>query len=379
MRLTIALAFVPLAVAVIHADARATGLRASSVAVRRVAGPARFAVGGRAPRANGGRNHPAALVHAEQHVRGLAGGAHVLRLRHRTGRHGAAGDHHQRPAGHRHDAGRDGRGRGPAPADAPARRSDRAARAGNAAVRDRRDGRPGSHDQRDRRADHDDRAARDARDDAGPGRSARLEPASRREGRREGDRHHRRAAARALFALSRAPGRARRRRRRACELHGPQRLHRLRPDAARLQRRRPRPPRPAAVPLRRGRGRVLPRAGDARPDPGRQQRAAARSGVRARHLGQHERRQDDAGEGGAAGRAAGPPADRLVCAGHVQRCGTNVPVGRQRRRQRGQRRRRRRLRRRPAGRGRHQHLRRPQDGAGRAAARRRGTPATSCS
>ena len=56
------------------------------------------------------------------------------------------------------------------------------------------------------------------------------------EGRREGDRHHRRAAARALFALSRAPGRARRRQRRACELHGPQRVHRLRPDAARLQR-----------------------------------------------------------------------------------------------------------------------------------------------
>ena len=43
--------------------------------------------------------------------------------------------------------------------------------------------------------------------------------------------------------------------------------------------------------------------------------------------------------------------------------------GRERRRQRGQRRRRRRLRRRPAGRGRHQHLRRPQDGAGHAAGR----------
>ena len=84
------------------------------------------------------------------------------------------------------------------------------------------------------------------------------------------------------------------------------------------ERRRPRPPRPAAVPLRPGRGRVLPGAGDARPDPGRQQRAAARSRIRARHLGQHERRQDDAGEGGAAGRAAGPPSDRLVFAGHVQ-------------------------------------------------------------
>ena len=42
------------------------------------------------------------------------------------------------------------------------------------------------------------------------------------------------------------------------------------------------------------------------PTPG-QQRAPARSRVRARHLGQHERRQDDTGEGGVARRAAGPP------------------------------------------------------------------------
>ena len=236
MRLTIALAFVPLAVAVIHTDARATGLSASlsssdgslgrldSLSVDVRLGPSTAEITQQ-------RSYTLNSMYAGSPVEltfydsvtgpaGTAPPAITINGQPAAGTTLAVTD----------------ADRGPAPADATDRRSDRAARAGNAALRDRRDGRPGAHDQCDRRADHDDRAAGGTRNDAGPGRAARLEPASRREGRREGDRHHRRAAARALFALSRAPGRARRRRRRACELHGPQRLHRLRPDAARLER-----------------------------------------------------------------------------------------------------------------------------------------------
>ena len=123
MRLTIALAFVPLAVAVIHADARATGLSASlsssdgslgrldSLGVDVRIGPTTAEITQQRSYTLNDMyaGAPVELTFYDS-VTGPAGTATPAIT-------------YQWPARHRHDAGRGGRGRGPAPADAPARRS----------------------------------------------------------------------------------------------------------------------------------------------------------------------------------------------------------------------------------------------------------------